>query len=297
MVCAHHAVSCEISHNSQPCRRQSWFFQEGMKFEIDIMPAPLPEQDDENICSSEGDGLSLVQQGAPCSHARQNVLASSLTAATRLQHQWCYRVWWHDSRHVSSIRREFKLLHKRRDDCMICQTSHAFRQQLGSRLLQLVPVMPYSAGTADWYVAKPIEERCSIFLLHIHPEGRAAFGTVLICPSWEESTAQTAFAKALPDNQCEISEGRWIIDSFLDTWYWHDPLDLPDGTVLRLFRVDRAVPNNHCIVDLETVDTPNWIEGGQTAVNPGLARNSDLQETIWMNVVQGITLQPRPVGV
>ena len=172
VVCAHHSVSCEISHDSHPCRRQSWFVQEGMTFAIDIMPASLPEQEDENVCGSEGDDVSLVQQGAPCTHARQNVLAASLTAARRLQHQWCYRVWWHDRIHLSSIRREFQSLHKRRDDCMICQASYAFRQQLGSQSLLLKPVMPYSAGTADWYVAKPIEERCNTWHTCIRKEGQ-----------------------------------------------------------------------------------------------------------------------------
>lgn len=103
----------------------------------------------------------------------------------------------------------------------------------------------------------------------MYPEGRTAFATLLICPDWEESNAQTAFAKAFPDNRCEISEECWIIDSFLDTWYWYDPLDLPDGTVLRFFRVDRAVANNHCIVDLETVEATNEIEANMAEEGTG----------------------------
>ena len=275
VVRSHHAVHCEISHDSQPCRRQSWFVQEGMKFAIDITPAAMPEQGDGEVCDSEVEDVSLVQQGAPCSHSRQNILALSLTAATRLQHQWCYRVWWHDREHLSSIRREFKSLHKRREDCMICQASYAFRQQLGGRSMLLKPVLPYGASTADWYIARPSEDVCNLYLVHMQPEGRTAFATMLVCPQWEESNVQTAFAKALPDNQCETREECWIIDSFLNTWYWYDPLDLPDGTVLRFFRVERALPNNHCIVDPETVDDTNEIEAGQTAMGPDLVSLCD----------------------
>ena len=154
---------------------------------------------------------------------------------------------------------------------MICQASYAFRQQLGSRSMLLKPVLPYGASAADWYIAKPGDDGCRLYLAHLLPVGRTAFATLLVCPQWEESNVQTACAKAFPDNQCDTSEECWIIDSFHNTWYWYDPFDLPDGTVLRFFRVERALPNNQCIVDPGNVDDTNEIEVCQTAMVPNHA--------------------------
>lgn len=116
-LCQHVAVACEISHDSHPCRRQSWYVQEGMKFAIDIMPAPSSEPqigEGEEEC----DGTPFVQQGAPCTHVRQNVLAYELTSRHPLQHQWCYTVWWHDISHRHVMMQTSRQFHKRSGDCM-----------------------------------------------------------------------------------------------------------------------------------------------------------------------------------
>lgn len=224
VICEHPAVECEISHNLQPCARQRWYVQEGMKFTIDIMPASQQVNEQESHCDAPHDVTSFVQQGALCHHARQNVFAHALTYSRPLLRDWSYEVWWHDNLRWATMRRTAKMLHKRAGDCMICQVEQAFRHQLGGGRLSLHAVRSHDPELASWYVASPAEDMCTAFLVDLPM--RRIFGTVLLCPFWE----------------------------------WFDTLDLPPASVLQLHKVDRDTPNNLCSQQVEVVEEVNMID-------------------------------------
>ena len=279
VLCQHVAVVCEISYDSQLCRRQTWYVQEGMKFAIDIMPAPTSEVRTEEV-DEECDSMSLVQQGAACNHVRQNVLAFELTARRPLSHQWSFKVWWHDIEHRQVLRKNHRHLHKRSGDCMFCQVEYAFRHELQARQLVLTPVKRvHPDEEANWYVARPIEDRCVTYLVEFERQFRREYGTIVLCPAWEDATVQTVFQKIMPNNRCSDQDDCWLVDEQLSIWNWVDHLDLPDGSVIQPYRVEKETPNNWCAnaSDTETDSQVNDILGQSRAddVSVDLAAEGD----------------------
>ena len=123
-------------------------------------------------------------------------------------------------------------------------------------------------------MARPIEDRCVIYLVEFERQFRREYGTIVLCPAWEDATVQTVFQKIMPNNRCGDSDDCWLVDEQLSVWNWFDHLDLPDGSVIQPYCVEKETPNNWCAnaSDTETASQVNDI--------PRASRADDVSEEL-----------------
>ena len=125
-------------------------------------------------------------------------------------------------------------------------------------------LVPIDDVCPDWLVARPTEDMCVTFIVVIDSAPRSKYGTIVMCSFWEDVNVQTAFRKIFPDHQCDSREDCWLVDCHSFEWQWHDHLDLPDGAVIRPYRIDRQTPNNRCghVMDEDSQDEVNVMASG-----------------------------------
>ena len=246
-ICAHQAVECEITHNSSPCRRR-WLLQEGMKFVIDIRPAVEPG---EESCSAmnevvDNEDSVLMQHGAACGHARQNLITEAILQGRRRHREWSYHVWWHPQNH-RGLNSRVRTLHLRRADCAECQLQRHLSQELEGEGVVLTAVWAAeSENEYRWsFVARSACQLCQVLLIRYQEGLRVTDGTIMLGNGRDDFTVEAVFNIVFPCNRCAESQDCWLIDPLDWVWFWGSFLDVPEGTLLKMFLEDREELNNH----------------------------------------------------
>ena len=85
-------------------------------------------------------------------------------------------------------------------------------------------------------------------------------GTIMLCTGRDDFAVETVFNKVFPLNRRADDQDCWLTDPSDWAWLWGDPLDVPEGSLLRLYIEDRVELNNHveCAGFEDNAATSDW---------------------------------------